>query len=174
MAMFQLARNPGLPSITIASKTPSSSDTLLMIGDGYKRAPNLTTSRRVTGYAWDTTGRIMRWGTNNLTGTASINDGFGTMQSLWTTFNDNGIANECQAASGDSGGAVFYKVGSQWELVGMIFAIGSAGSQVADYGSQTCSVNLPTYLAALSIPEPATLSLLTLGGLTMLMRRRKH
>lgn len=175
MAIFQLTQNPGLPSLTIASSTPSAAKTLLMIGDGDNRQTNQSTSSGLTGYFWDTSARTRRWGTNNRAGTGSVDDGFGVTQSFDTIFDQNGGVNECQAADGDSGGGVFVKVGNTWELAGMMFAIDKAGGdiQMADYTGQTYCADLSKYSAEL-IPEPATLSLLAIGGLAMLRRRKSQ
>jgi hypothetical protein len=116
----------------------------------------------------------MRWDTNNLAGTASVDGSYGVTQSFYTIFDQNdGGANECQAADHDSGGAVFCKVGNQWELAGMMLGIDKAGFdiQMADFGGDTASADLSQYSAELA-PEPATLSLLALGGLAILRRRK--
>ena len=161
MQIFQLAQNPGLPSIMIASNTPRYSNTLLMMGAGDNRMPNLATSGSLTGYYWDASGRTMRWGTNNFVGTVSVQDGFENTvtQSFYTRFNQNGGANECQAADHDSGGAVFYKTGGQWVLAGMMFAIDSEGANIgmADYtdGATYCA-DLSSYFPYLKpIPGDA-------------------
>jgi hypothetical protein len=59
-----------------------------------------------------------------------------------------GVANlEAQAIAGDSGAAVFYKRGSQWELVGIVNAVFSFTSQppAAVYGNSTMMTNLSHY-----------------------------
>jgi hypothetical protein len=163
MAIFQLAPNPGLSSlssITIASNAPRASNTLLMIGNGDNRQPNLSISGSLTGYLWDTSGRSMRWGTNNYTGNYVVTETFNhtSTQTFYTTFDNNGNVNECQAADGDSGGAVFYKAGGQWELAGMMFAIDSEGGniQMADYTGVTFCASLSSYLPMLKpIPGDA-------------------
>jgi hypothetical protein len=59
-----------------------------------------------------------------------------------------GIENlETQAIGGDSGAAVFYKRGSQWELTGIVNAVFSFTSQpaAAIYGNSTMMTNLSYY-----------------------------
>jgi hypothetical protein len=59
-----------------------------------------------------------------------------------------GVANlEAQAIAGDSGAAVFYKRGSQWELAGIVNAVFTYTSQpfAAVYGNSTMMTNLSYY-----------------------------
>jgi len=121
---------------------------VLMMGDGFNRQPNLSTSGSLTGYYWDQTARSMRWGTNTVVGTMAVDDGFGVTQTFYTNFANNGNVNEAQAAAGDSGGAVFYNTGSQWVLAGMMFCIDNEGGNIgmADYGGQTYSASIGSYL----------------------------
>lgn len=59
-----------------------------------------------------------------------------------------GVANlETQAIAGDSGAAVFYKRGGQWELVGIVNAVFSFTDQpfAAVYGNSTMMTNLSYY-----------------------------
>ena len=150
LAIYQLAQNPGLPSIPLIPKgtgVPLGSS-VLMMGDGFNRQPNLSTSGSLTGYYWDQTARSMRWGTNTVVGTMAVDDGFGVTQTFYTNFANNGNVNEAQAAAGDSGGAVFYNTGSQWVLAGMMFCIDNEGGNIgmADYGGQTYSASIGSYL----------------------------
>ena len=90
----------------------------------------------------------MRWGTNVVVQTSmALNDGFGITNSFATTFESNTSSNECQAADGDSGGAVFYNNGTQWLLAGMMYSIDGTGANnaAAYYGGQTYSVDLSSY-----------------------------
>jgi hypothetical protein len=59
-----------------------------------------------------------------------------------------GVANlEAQAIAGDSGAAVFYKRGSEWELAGIVNAVFTFNSQpgAAVYGNSTMMTNLSYY-----------------------------
>ena len=65
------------------------------------------------------------------------------------------------ATTGDSGGAVFYDNGSQWELAGILFAISLLGGQppsTSIYGNVTHMVDLAVYrdeiLDVIALPEP--------------------
>lgn len=104
-------------------------------------------------------------------------DAFLTINSLSYTVNGHaqtGIVAEfdkttgsSQAASGDSGGALFYKNGSTWELLGILSAVATfsdsaytpdnqPGGTAVD-GNLTFSVSIPAYRSAIltAIPEPA-------------------
>jgi hypothetical protein len=163
MAIYQLAQNPGLPSIPIVgyqNYMPDSA-TVLMIGNGCDRQAgltywdsngNVTTAPGVySGYCWSGT-RSMRWGTNVVTGdNIPVPDAYGINTSFVTTFDAKGPAAECQAAAGDSGGGVFYYDGTKWELAGMMFAIGTNYS-AAIFGDQTYSASLANYRNLVPIP----------------------
>jgi secreted trypsin-like serine protease len=80
-------------------------------------------------------------------------------------------ANEGQAATGDSGGAIFFKNGTTWELAGMIDAIGTLTDQpgsTAVYGDFTNAADIATYRSQIvsvsNVPEPGPSALLVLGG----------
>ncbi len=102
-------------------------------------------------------GSGIHWGQNLITGTgASVNDGYGTQTTSWTTFNDPAYAPEqstvvtyeAQAEQGDSGGAVFYKRGLNWELTGMMYAVGNYTAQPANmaaYGDISYITDLSAY-----------------------------
>lgn len=75
----------------------------------------------------------IRWGQNLITRT-SITDG--NTQYFYTTFNDpsyspgqSTLSSEAQAVNGDSGGAVFFKSGANWQLAGIMFAQGGFPGQ---------------------------------------------
>jgi hypothetical protein len=83
---------------------------------------------------------------------------------------------EAQGLNGDSGGAVFAKIGSAWVLVGITSAIGIFDNQpdpgqTAVYGNLTFAVDLARYSAEINaitgIPE--TSSFWLLGGVTVLV-----
>ena len=118
-------------------------------------------------------GQTLRWGDNTLEKnlvplgyTFNVNSGFGMVTSIKMDF-DN-ISGQAQGAAGDSGGGVFYKNGTTWELLGIMNSTDSFDGQpgnTAVYGNATYAANIPTYRAQILavIPEPS-ISLLTLGG----------
>ena len=87
----------------------------------------------------------MRWGTNVVTGTSTVLD----TEAFYTSFTETGgTTHEAQAANGDSGGAVFIKDGSLWELAGVMFAVGEYLGQPAEtalYGNLTYAADLASY-----------------------------
>ncbi len=114
-----------------------------------------------------TTPTAKLWGTNRIATASSV---YGTSNavsyvqglisingrdvvSVATKFDLNGTANEAQAVSGDSGGAMFRKNGSQWELAGIVSATFVFGDGDGDdqpttwaiYGNATSFVDLSYY-----------------------------
>lgn len=185
--MFRLASTPpGLAAVTIASSTINSGAAVTMIGSGRDRGAftEWSVNQGTTPWTWtevssggDAAGyktlatRAMRWGTNNVSGSALwIDDGFGDTFMLATTFNDLGPpSNEAQAAYGDSGGAVFRKNGSTWELAGTILTVGGYSGQPdpganAIYGDATYAADLSYYRSQIVtiVPEPASLAAVAL------------
>jgi len=78
------------------------------------------------------------------------------------------VTGSSQAFAGDSGGALFYKDGATWELLGLLGAIGtytSGTTRTASrpaprvVGNVTLAGSIPDYrnaiLTATAIPEPA-------------------
>jgi hypothetical protein len=98
--------------------------------------------------------------------------------SFFTLFDEPGFpgytADEAQGAPGDSGGALFAKQGSTWELAGILFVIGIYEGQAANsalYGNSTGAADLSFYrddiMQITAVPEPAG-SLLLGAGLAFL------
>jgi hypothetical protein len=128
-----------------------------------------------SGYDWGS-GGIKRWGTNYLSGSGLVDDGHGVTSSLKTQFNSIGDANEFQAASGDSGGAVFTQINGTWELAGVILAIDMYDGQPAGtavYGNDTYCADLRDYASQIqaemdAVPEPGTSVLFGIGAISLL------
>ena len=96
------------------------------------------------------------------------NDGIGNNASFMMDFTSpltpgpaGQTSDEAQAAPGDSGGGVFYKNSSGWELSGMIYAIDTLPSQpgnTAVYGDTTYAADIATYrsqILAIAAQTPA-------------------
>lgn len=202
---FRIATNPSLPNLSLSLTRPANGSEGILIGEGLNRAASLTTWYVDTGvnpYTWSTTtfpeadataggyfygsGNTMRWGSNTIDGAASYNVGTGATTGLLMDFDP--IVGEAQGAPGDSGGALFFKNGSTWELAGILSAIstfsgstppnGQPGS-TAVFGNLTIAVDLSSYSGALGavipIPEPATWTLgcgVMVLGLAAWRRRR--
>ncbi len=202
---FRIDTDPLLPTLSLASVRPTNGSAVVLIGDGLNRASSLTTwyvdvdtnpntwstsffagaDGTVTGYRYGS-GNTLRWGSNTIDGTASYNIGTGVTSGLYVDF--NAVTGESQGAPGDSGGALFYKNSSTWELAGILSAIGTFSgpstlngqpSGTAVVGNVTYAIDLSNYSGALSaiiaIPEPSTWAV-TLGagalGLAVWRRRR--
>ncbi|MFD0894338.1 trypsin-like serine protease [Luteolibacter ambystomatis] len=198
IVLFRLATDPGLATLNISASTPTVGSPVVMIGNGRDRAAGPTFWNVNTGtdpWTWtelpDSTGaneagfkelgsQSIRWGTNAIDSVGVNADaGFGTVRSMVTVFNDPGTTHEAQAAVGDSGGAIFYKNGSNWELTGMFNAVGTFSGQpgnTAALGNATYIADLSFYrndiLTITGIPEPATTGLALIGAGLMLRRRR--
>lgn len=90
-----------------------------------------------------------RWGTSLVGNPAGsgiqviLQSGGGETISYATEFQD--VDGRAHAVSGDSGGAVFHKNGSQWELAGLILAAGSPDGY--SYEPGPASHALPLYLS---------------------------
>jgi hypothetical protein len=143
LGVFRIDRKPGLPILPIRTSTPSVDTAVIMIGHGQNRGP-ATRWRGHDGYEWGA-GRTTRWGTNAVEGSGTVlNTAF-----FDTEFTDTGgSTDEAQGANGDSGGAVFIKNGSVWELAGVMFAIGEYPGQPAGlalYGNLTYAADLAPY-----------------------------
>jgi hypothetical protein len=186
LVLYQLATDPGLPSLQIASSTPANGSAVTMIGAGRDRGALTTwsvntgtspfvwtvssTNVDAEGYLWGST-RTMRWGTNAISGTnwIAIPENGKNVLAFETTFNNFvGNSSEAQAAAGDSGGAVFYKNGGTWELAGMMAAIGgfSGQPQAAVFGNLTYSADLSFYRSQIVtiVPEPGSVALTAIGA----------
>ncbi len=148
--------------------------------------------------------RVMHWGTNLIeddvayqTDGATDNDhtvfvNAGTdsnpldIIALVTDFDEyQQTADEAQAVSGDSGGAMFYKSGNDWQLAGIIDAVElwsgqPGGAATAMFGNLTYAVDLSQYrdqiqgIVLEQVPEPSSIVLLAVGLLAVMgIRRRK-
>jgi len=178
--VFQISSSPLLPNLALSATAPSAGASVTMIGNGLNRdAPERfwsvdtngnpsggtsgnawiwtpllnATGANASGYDWGS-GNTLRWGTNQITGTATFN----STSLLYTTF--NAITGEAQGAVGDSGGGVFYQNGSTWELTGIIAYIGTENNQpgsTAVFGNVTDFADISVYRSAIltAIPEPA-------------------
>ena len=167
----------GTPGFALASTTAAIGSQVTLIGNGRNRETSLTewngtwvekgtsgyTGPAVySGYKWQSTS-AKRWGENIVSDNAMLVElGATKTDSITTTFDANGISHESQGATGDSGGALFRKTGSGWELAGIIYAIGQFDDQpqAAVFGNVTHAADIASYRSQIesvvtSVPEPS-------------------
>ena len=187
--MFKLASTPpGLPDITIASSTAAPGAAVTMIGAGRDRGAftQWSVNTGTTPWVWTPvssggnfagyqtlSSRSMRWGTNTVDASGIwVADGFGDVNMLATDFSDSDSpSNEAQAAYGDSGGGVFRKNGSAWELSGTILAVAGYSGQADPggtpvYGNVMYAADLSFYQSQIVtiVPEPSVTAMLAAAG----------
>jgi hypothetical protein len=181
LRLFRITEDPWLPTLKIADGAMGVWDEVILVGNGANRS--------TTALAWDVTGaypaqgtwvwtvttppgdaqgyamgsgKTLRWGTNRVeSGMYAVEVSGREIVAFVTDFDQYGATEfEAQAAAGDSGGGVFHKNGSQWELVGILHA-------VSGYPNQPSSAifGLKTYCSDLSVYRDEILSIITpLGG----------
>jgi autotransporter-associated beta strand protein len=199
--MFQLASTPvGLAGVPIAAAATVTGAAVTMIGSGRDRGAftqwsvntgtspwvwtEVTSGGNAAGYKTLST-RTMRWGTNTISAAdVWLDAGYGDAKMLATTFTDSGVySSEAQAAYGDSGGGVFHKNGSSWELSGMILTVAGYSGQPdpganAVYGNVTYAADLsfyrPQIMAIVPEPQPIVLAVTAVGGLLIARSLRRR
>lgn len=206
LVVFQINADPGLPPLMVSASAPVLGDDLVMIGNGLNRQASRTfwQATMVSGDnndVWlETTGvhnlegykagigATTRWGTNDAEFVnVNVNYGVGDVRSMLSLFHDDpaGRPNEAQGMTGDSGGAAYHKNGAQWELSGVMLAVGTAGNptyfdnpppDTAVFGQHvTVMADLSFYrdqIVALTIPEPSA-GMLLAGAAAVSLRRRR-
>jgi cysteine-rich repeat protein len=155
LALFRIDPAPALLPLSIRASAPSPDDEVVMIGQGRNRGDPLSffnPPSQDDGYLWGT-GRAIRWGSNVVyQSDIDLELSGKTTRGFTTDFTRNDPGDECQAATGDSGGAVFIDDGGGWELGGVMLAIASFNEQPAStavYGNLTFSADLSYYRTAI-------------------------
>ena len=177
LRLFRLATEPSLPDLTLSRESPEAGTFSILIGNGKDRDKDLVGwsiegngSNRVwresappadeNGFKWLTT-NSMGWGANEVDSDGNADDdnfittetGFADTISLSTTFDDIPNFPEGQAATNDSGGALFTrKANGDWELTGIIHSIGlldAQPSQTSVFGNRTFAAAIPAYYDAI-------------------------
>ena len=152
LMMFRIEGDPDLPLVEISSSIPLDKE-VIIIASGRSRVGDLVEfASGHEGYHTSPV-REKRWG-RNMTGayTSSASSSFGRTNSFTTSFDSPGLGDdECQLVAKDSGGGVFVKSGSSWELAGLALAAGGpysyVGNVVTDpvYGAYNKHAALATY-----------------------------
>ena len=191
---IQVGATNNLPSsrMPISAAAPALGSEVLGIGFGRNRQSAQTawdsswsevslssTNARDTGWKYGS-GSTKRWGKNRVENipVTTIRNNLGggdyrDVKVITTDFDRSGLStygsyaavtDEFQAAPGDSGGGLFYKNGSAWELTGILTTIGRYQNQPNNsvvFGNETYSANLSLYrdniLAV--VPEPEEVGL---------------
>ena len=204
--MYKLQTTPvGLQTLSIASTAPTPGLDVTMIGAGLNRGAftkwliNTSTTPNVwtetTGTAADAAGyktgagRAVRWGTNDVE-TSNFwersyfgpgpND-FTSVRAFTTDFDFAEDSTEAQAVLRDSGGAVFAKQGSQWQLTGVIYAVEGFPDQPspvfnAVFGNFTYMADLSHYRSQIvaAVPEPSAAVLAACGAAGLFIARSRR
>ncbi len=152
LRIFRITPWPDLPPLRIRSDPlpdPAIVTTdVVMIGFGWAAGDPITVHPKPPnpdGYSWGSP-KIIRWGTNEIESLLFVSSS--STQSFATEFNRNfPTPHECQAANGDSGGAVFVKNAGVWELAGIMFGRRGSVLRAAIYADKTFAADLshPNY-----------------------------
>jgi len=159
LGVYRIDPSPELPILPIRATTPPVDTAVIMIGKGRNRGSATSwdpdgPAGPYDGYEWGL-GMAMRWGTNLVEGfSRAVNT-----ECFYTDFTEGEPSHEAQAATGDSGGAVFIENGDTWEIAGVLLAIGPYEEQPAEtalYGNSTYAADLALYrdqIIAIARPE---------------------
>jgi hypothetical protein len=190
LRLFRIEGDPGLSNLSITSSAVPEDSSLTLIGYGRNRNTALTrwnvtvvagdnndiwtevgSGGNAQGYGWDT-GNTKRWGINEKGSTSVLGPPypFGSTDVFLTDFDNT--TNQAQGSVGDSGGGVFYFDGGQWQLAGIMLAIGGFDNQPANtsvFGNVTYIADLSQYETWImaAIPEPSTYALLVMSGVML-------
>jgi hypothetical protein len=192
LIVYELQTSPNLGDVRISSTRPTASSLVTMIGYGLEQQPDivfwdsawgvLPSPSGASRYGYAIGGDYTKqWGENAvLAGSGSVDSGFGAVSSFATQFVDAGVnSTYAQAVPGDSGGAVFYKNGSLWELAGIMHATSNYPGQnkwaTVAYGQDTYIADLSVYrdqiVAITAVPEPGTVGLAVAAAATGILGR---
>jgi hypothetical protein len=163
MLLYHLVLTPSLPDSVISSSTPAVASLVDLVGYGRIRGSAEQSYSSEDGpkfgFNWSANG-TKSYGTNQIqSGVETLTVfGAGSFRGFILDFTPPpslftppppyvNTVREAQVATGDSGGAVFYKNGATWELAGMIEALASFVYPLpaSVYGDESWVMDLPTY-----------------------------
>jgi autotransporter-associated beta strand protein len=163
MLLYHLVLTPGLPDSVVSSSTPAIGSLVDLVGYGRIRGSAQQSYSSEDGpkfgFNWSV-GGAKSHGTNQIqTGVQTLTVfGAGSFRGFILDFTPPptlftppppfvNTVREAQVATGDSGGAVFYKNGATWELAGMIEALASFVYPLpaSVYGDESWVMDLATY-----------------------------
>lgn len=187
LLLFKILNPPSMSDVVISSTRPTGGSEVFMMGFGKGREADQTTwdaswteggsPTAYTGYKWNTAEEVGRWGDNQITGNSNVT--VLSTEAMTITFDQVGETYEAMGSSGDSGGGVFYKNGSTWELSGMMSAIGTLSGQPSNtsvFSDVTYAADLSVYRSDIMaiIPEPSDSALwLGIAGAALLVINRR-
>ncbi|HVT90278.1 MAG TPA: hypothetical protein VHD56_15610 [Tepidisphaeraceae bacterium] len=130
------------PLFTSANETGKG---VVIFGRGTQRGDPVVVNNQLKGWLWGANDGLQSWGKNIITGFApsqsDASAGSKTVKNAlvgWT-FDANAWAHEGTVSGGDSGGGVFTKVGTTWELMGVNFGAESdftlPGESIVKHGA---------------------------------------
>lgn len=159
LLLFRLTTMPPLPRLPLATAAPVAGSTVDFISGGFISGSAQTNfGGGLIGYYWSSN-EFKSWGNNKvLGGTTVVDAGEGPVTVFTTQFDSSGqTSDEAQAVNGDSGGGVFQKNGSTWQLVGVILYQGLLLGQQTNtppntsvFGDQNDLANIATYAGQIS------------------------
>lgn len=167
LILFHLASLPPLPSIPLVSATPNAFSQVDLVGYGLIAGSGQTSLGIYTGFYWSAA-QFKSWGNNkvDLGGVSTINIGYGNLSVFSMDFTSPSTlgptgqtSDESEVAPGDSGGGVFQKSGSVWQLAGVLDALGSQVNQpggTAAYGDKSYAADIATYRSEITAVLNAT------------------
>lgn len=156
LILFRLSTMPPLASVPLVSSTPAAFSAVDMIGFGLIAGSTQTNLGIYSGFYWSS-GQFKSWGNNkiNIGGLTNINIGYGNLTAFSMDFTSPGTlgptgqtSDEGQVAPGDSGGGLFVKNGSVWQLAGILDAEETQFNQppsTSAYGDRTYAADIATY-----------------------------
>jgi hypothetical protein len=174
LALFRLASDPGLPTVSIGTASPAVGADVMMIGRGRDQAASVTywdvtVNPGTNDDAWTevpagnpgidqqgfkTSGtQTIRWGENDVASNGQVfNYSIGSetvdVISFTTSFDMGAKTHEAQGIAGDSGGAVFVDNGGTWTLSGVMLTVLLYETQpayTAMIGNETAMADLGYY-----------------------------
>jgi hypothetical protein len=162
LLVFRIVGEPNVPTIPIRASAPGMNNNITLIGYGFDRGSAITWSG-YQGWNWNTSAKHMRWGTNRVGATGQdVTIGATKTRSFASSFTgpSGGTTHEAQGVVGDSGGGVFLKNGTVWELAGTIHSIDGYVNQPVNtslFGNASYFADLSYYrsqiLGWVSTPE---------------------
>ena len=149
LVLFRIVRDPGLPRMALTPRRPEIGEQALLLGYGHSAgAP--TAWHGMRGQYWEQGPALLRWGRNRVSrlGVRASSKGSHTESFAFRFDPGGGEVAESQAASGDSGGAVFVRRDGAWALAGILIMIQrhrGQPSNIALAGNQTFAADLALY-----------------------------